>query len=45
MILMGLGIKNIEPSKATAMGAFQAIYALGMVAGPAVGLISQLKCG
>lgn len=42
-VLMGLGIKNIEPSKrATAMGAFQAIYALGMVAGPAVfGLISQ----
>ncbi|HHV97635.1 MAG TPA: MFS transporter [Clostridiaceae bacterium] len=42
-VLMGLGIKNVEPAKrATAMGAFQAIYAIGMVAGPAVfGFISQ----
>jgi len=42
-VLMGLGIKNIEPAKrATAMGAFQAIYAIGMVAGPAIfGFISQ----
>jgi len=42
-VLMGLGIKNIEPGKrATAMGAFQAIYAIGMIAGPAVfGFISQ----
>ena len=42
-VLMGLGIKNVEPAKrATAMGAFQAIYAIGMVAGPAIfGFISQ----
>ncbi len=42
-VLMGLGIKNIAPEKrATAMGAFQAIYGIGMVAGPAVfGFITQ----
>jgi MFS family permease len=42
-VLTGLGIKNIEPAKrATALGAFQAIYAIGIVAGPIIfGLISQ----
>ena len=42
-VLMGLGIKNIDTSKrATAMGAFQAIYAIGMVSGPTVfGAITQ----
>lgn len=42
-VLMGMGIKNIAPDKrATAMGAFQAIYGIGMVAGPAVfGFITQ----
>jgi MFS family permease len=42
-LLMGLSIKNVEPEKrATAMGVFQAVYALGIFAGPfVVGLISD----
>ena len=42
-ILMGLSIRDIEGSRrATAMGFFQSIYALGMFAGPALtGVISE----
>ncbi len=42
-VLMGLSIKAVPQSRrASAMGAFQAIYALGMTAGPAVsGFISD----
>jgi MFS family permease len=42
-VLMGLSIKTVEPDKrATAMGFFQAIYAVGMFVGPfLVGLISD----
>jgi len=43
-VLMGLSIKNVEANKrGTAMGFFQAIYGLGMFAGPIlVGTISDL---
>lgn len=43
-VLMGMGIRSITADKrATAMGAFQAIYGIGMVAGPIVfGYIDQL---
>lgn len=43
-VLMGLSIKNIKANKrGTAMGFFQAIYGLGMFAGPIfVGTISDL---
>jgi MFS family permease len=43
-MLMGLSIKNIEQNKrATAMGFFQAIYGLGMFAGPVfMGFIGDL---
>lgn len=42
-VLMGLSIKSVPQSqRASAMGAFQAIYALGMTIGPAVsGFISD----
>lgn len=42
--LMGMSIKTVEPSKrATAMGFFQAIYAIGMFIGPLlVGVISDI---
>jgi MFS family permease len=42
-VLMGMSIKAVpQQERATAMGAFQAIYALGMTAGPALsGLVSQ----
>lgn len=42
-VLMAMGINNIEPEKrATAMGAFQAIYGIGMVAGPVIfGFVDQ----
>jgi len=42
-LLMGLSIKSVEPDKrATAMGFFQAIYAVGMFIGPfLVGIISD----
>jgi MFS family permease len=36
-VTMGLSIKHIEPEqRATAMGIFQAVYAVGMFAGPAL---------
>ena len=35
-LLMGLSIRSVKPAdRATAMGVFQAVYALGMFAGPA----------
>lgn len=42
-LLMGLSIRDIDgPRRATAMGFFQSIYALGMFAGPALtGVISE----
>ncbi|NPV06538.1 MAG: MFS transporter [Anaerolineae bacterium] len=42
-VLMGLSIKSVpQEQRASAMGAFQAIYALGMTAGPAIsGLIAD----
>lgn len=43
-LLMGLSIKNVEENKrGSAMGFFQAIYGLGMFAGPVVvGIISDI---
>lgn len=36
-LLMGLSIESVEPSRrAMAMGAFQSIYAIGMVGGPVI---------
>ena len=42
--LMGLGLKVVEPdARASAMGILQAIYAIGMFAGPvSTGIISQV---
>ena len=42
--LMGLGLKVVAPdARASAMGLFQAIYAIGMFAGPvSTGIISQV---
>jgi MFS family permease len=42
-VLMGLAVKHVPPEdRASAMGAFQAIYALGMFSGPAFsGLLAQ----
>ena len=42
--LMSLGLKVVEPdARASAMGIFQAVYAIGMFAGPvSTGVISQL---
>ncbi len=42
-VLLGLSIQNIAPSeKATAMGVFQAVYAVGMFLGPALsGLLAD----
>ncbi len=43
-LLMGLSIRSIKPAdRATAMGGFQAVYALGMFAGPAsTGMLGDL---
>lgn len=42
-VLLGLSIQNVAPEeKATAMGVFQAVYALGMFVGPAsAGFVAQ----
>ena len=42
--LMGLGLKTVTPdARASAMGIFQAVYAIGMFAGPvSTGIISQV---
>jgi MFS family permease len=42
-VLMGLALQSVEPdARASAMGAFQSIYALGMTLGPAVsGIIAR----
>ena len=46
-VLMGLAIQDMPPEeKASAMGFFQAVYAIGMFSGPAVGgLIAATKFG